>query len=216
MLEYPKIETLYNRDEKTHRVIPEQLRLAEFGNIRRWQITEKVDGTNIRIGLSPDGNVSFNGRTDNAQMPAPLVNYLQITFTAEKLGAVFPAANQDEVLLFGEGYGAKIQKGGIYRRDMAFRLFDVLVGPWWLEPDDIADVAAKLNILTVPFLGEIDILPRTRDDLKTLLGNDGNSTVSIQDQGSGGRAEGIVARTVPLLLTRRGQRLLWKLKFRDF
>lgn len=87
MLEYPKIETLYNRDEKTHRVIPEQLRLAEFGNIRRWQITEKVDGTNIRIGLSPDGNVSFNGRTDNAQLPAPLVSYLQTTFTAEKLGA---------------------------------------------------------------------------------------------------------------------------------
>lgn len=216
MLEYPKIETLYNRDEATRKVIPGQLRLGEFGNIRRWQITEKVDGTNVRIGLSPEGTVSFNGRTDNAQMPLQLMNSLQATFTAEKLCAVFATENRSEVLLFGEGYGAKIQKGGIYRRDMAFRLFDVLVGPWWLEPADIADVATQLGILTVPFLGEIEALPPTLDALKALLGNAGNSTVAIQDQGSGGRAEGIVARTSPLLLTRRGQRLMWKLKFRDF
>ena len=216
MLEYPKIETLYNRNEKTHSVIPGQLRLAEFDNIHRWQITEKIDGTNIRVGLSANGQVICNGRTDNAQLPGPLLSYLQATFTAEKLAAVFNTDDQGEVLLFGEGYGPKIQKGGIYRRDMAFRLFDVRVGPWWLEPDAIADVAAKLNIMTVPFLGEIDVLPQTGDDLKTLLGNNGNSTVALQDQGSGGRAEGIVARTAPLLLTRRGERLMWKLKFRDF
>lgn len=216
MPEYPKIETLYNRDEKTFGVITDKLRLAEFGNIRRWHITEKVDGTNVRVCLSSDGNVSFYGRTDNADMHINLKEYLQKTFLAEKLLAAFDNAKETEVVLFGEGYGAKIQKGGSYRKGMSFRLFDVSVGRWWLEPAAIADVAAKLNILTVPYLGEIENFPRSADDLKTLLGNDGKSTVAIQDGGTGVRAEGIVARTSPMLFTRRGERLMWKLKFRDF
>ena len=216
MRKYPKIETLYNRDEKTYKVIPTELRLAEFSNIRRWQITEKVDGTNVRVELSPEGEISFAGRTDNAQMPVKLLEYLQTTFTVEKLQAVFDKAEGNEILLFGEGYGEKIQKGGIYRKGMSFRLFDVLVGFWWLEPMAIADIASKLNIQTVPLLGEIDSLPQTADDLKALIGHDGNSAVAMQEGGQGGRAEGIVARTSPLLLTRRGDRMMWKLKFSDF
>jgi len=216
MLEYPKIETLYSRDEKTNKVLINKLRLPEFGNIKRWHITEKIDGTNIRVSWSPDGKVSFHGRTDNAQMSAKLVEYLQATFTPENLRRAFETVTETEVLLFGEGYGEKIQKGGVYRKGMSFRLFDVLVGPWWLEPMTIADVATKLGILTVPYLGEIESLPETAEDLKRLLGNNGNSTVALQDGGSGGRAEGIVARTSPLLFTRRKERLIWKLKFGDF
>jgi ATP-dependent RNA circularization protein (DNA/RNA ligase family) len=216
MLEYPKIETLYQRDKTTNKVITNQLRFPEFGNIRRWQITEKVDGTNVRVGLLPEGVVRYGGRTDNAQMPAKLIDYLQQTFTLEQLQAVFKESLESEIVLFGEGYGEKIQKGGSYRQGMSFRLFDVLVGEWWLEPEAIADVATKLGIFTVPILGEIDALPSQADELKQLLGHDGNSTVAIQDGGRGVRAEGIVARTVPMLFTRRGQRLMWKLKFRDF
>lgn len=216
MLEYPKIETLYQRDKATDKVITNQLRLPEFGNIRRWQITEKVDGTNVRVGLLPDGIVRYGGRTENAQMPAKLLDYLQKTFTADKLHPVFKESPDSEVILFGEGYGAGIQSGGAYRQGLSFRLFDVMVGQWWLEPESIVDIAVKLGIFTVPILGEIDWLPSQADDLKQWLGHDGNSTVAIQDGGRQVRAEGIVARTVPMLFTRRGQRLMWKLKFRDF
>ncbi|OQX03017.1 MAG: hypothetical protein BWK80_56635 [Desulfobacteraceae bacterium IS3] len=216
MTEYPKIETLYNRDEKTFKVLIDKLRMAEFGNIRRWHITEKVDGTNVRIFLLPDGSVSYYGRSDNAQMHEKLREYLHETFPSEKLRPAFDAAKENQIVLFGEGYGAKIQKGGSYRKGMAFRLFDVLVGQWWLEPAAISDVAAKLNILTAPYIGEIENLPQSADDLKAILGNDGKSTVAIQDGGTGVRAEGIVARTSPMLFTRRGGRLMWKLKFSDF
>ncbi|HAS51390.1 MAG TPA: hypothetical protein DCS21_06470, partial [Gammaproteobacteria bacterium] len=84
-MEYPKIETLYDRDEKNHKVIVTKTRLSEFENIKRWRVTEKIDGTNIRIILSPEGLLQFRGRTDNAQMSAPLVAYLEATLTLEKM-----------------------------------------------------------------------------------------------------------------------------------
>lgn len=216
MKEFPKIETLYDRDEKTHKVLPDQLRLPEFALIKRWNLTEKLDGTNVRIGLTIDGSVVYGGRTDNAQMPITLAEYLRNTFTPEKMHLAFAdSLGNAEIMVFGEGYGAKIQSGGAYRSGVAVRLFDVLVGEWWLEPPDVLDVAIKLGVATVPDLGETDYLPRSVDDLRTML-KGGASLAALHDGGAGCQAEGIVARTAPLLFTRKGERLLWKLKFRDF
>jgi hypothetical protein len=213
-MEYPKIETLWNRDDRTHKVFPGALRLGEFGNIKMWHVTEKIDGMNVRIILSPDGTVTYTGRTDDAQMPVSLLAYLSQALPLTRLLDVFDIGQ--EVILFGEGYGGKIQKGGNYRPDSALRLFDVLVGQWWLEPEAVADVARKLNVLTVPDLGMIDYLPHTAGELTHIL-NGGHSVVSATEGGNSSyTGEGIVARTVPLLLTRRGERVIWKLKFRDF
>ncbi|MBM3136518.1 MAG: hypothetical protein FJZ89_14805 [Chloroflexi bacterium] len=215
MREYPKIETLYDRDTK-FKVAPERLRLPEFALINRWQITEKIDGTNVRIGMGLDGSVTYGGRTDNAQMPVPLSEYLRLTFTAEKMQAVFAESlGNTEVVLFGEGYGPKIQNGGAYRPTVGVRLIDVLVGDWWLEPTNILGIATTLGVATVPVLGEVVYLPRSVDDLRAML-KGGQSQAAKEDGGAGCQAEGIVARTVPLLFTRRGDRLLWKLKFKDF
>ncbi len=215
-MEYPKIETLYDRDEKTHKVILTKTRLPEFENIKRWRVTEKIDGTNIRIILLPEGSLQFRGRTDNAQMPAPLLAYLEAVLTLEKMQSAFPHRANSPVILFGEGYGEKIQNGGNYRKGVAFRLFDVVVDQWWLEPANVEDIAGKLGIQTVPALPPMDSLPTSPADLAEILGHDGNSPTAIAEGGAGCRAEGIVARTSPLLLTRRGERLMWKLKFRDF
>lgn len=215
-MEYPKIETLYDRDEKTRKVITTKTRLPEFDNIKRWWLTEKIDETNIRILLSPEGSIRFRGRTDNAQLPALLITYLENTFKLEKMQSVFPHTINSQIILFGEGYGEKIQNGGNYRKGVAFRLFDVMVDQWWLEPANVEDIAAKLGIQNPPALGLIDSLPTSTADLADILGHDGKSITAFQDGGVGRRAEGIVARTCPLLLTRRGDRLMWKLKFRDF
>ena len=212
MIEYPKIETLYDRNEKTHKVIPSQLRLPEFGNIKSWRVTEKIDGTNVRISFTPPGKIIFSGRTDNAQMPVKLLDHLLQVFTVDKLSAVFQEA-ETEVMLFGEGYGEKIQNGGNYRAGISFRLFDVLIGGWWLEPDSLVVIAGGLGIETVPYVAQIGSLPETRDDL---LGIIQSSHVATLEKGQEYQAEGIVARTYPLLLTRSGKRLMWKLKFRDF
>jgi hypothetical protein len=211
MIEYLKIETLYDRDPKTFKVMIDRVRLPEFSLIKSWHITEKVDGTNIRVEwLAAEKRLIFGGRTDNAQMPTNLMVYLQETFKPEMF-----ASFENDMILFGEGYGEKIQKGGgNYRKGVSFRLFDVLIGKWWLENDSINDIAYKLNIETVPDLGIITTLPASKFELEVLTQNE--SKVALWDGGAGMIPEGIVARTQPLLFTRKGERLMWKLKFRDF
>ena len=51
MIEYPKIESLYDRDETTHRFKIGEFRCPEFEYLyeNMWSATEKVDGTNIRV-----------------------------------------------------------------------------------------------------------------------------------------------------------------------
>lgn len=210
--EYPKIETLYDRGEG-FKVVNSTLRLPEFALPKRWAVTEKIDGMNIRVCLEADGTVFYRGKTDNAQLPSKLVAYLLEVLPTAKVQAAFPDREGEPVTIYSEGYGAGIQKGGIYRPNMALRIFDVLVGPWWLEPCNVADVAAKLGIPIVPQLGVIDTLPASKADLLALL--HGGAT-TIAEGGGGGPAEGVVARTVPLLLTRKGERLMWKLKVKDF
>ena len=185
-MEYPKIETIFDRDEN-FKVVEGKYRLPEFENIKEWYVTEKIDGTNIRIIYEPQfppkegglrwglahevsyagHTLRFAGKTDKAQLHPNLITYLHKTFTIEKLHEVFPdkhiegePSQYPHVILFGEGYGPKIQTGGNYRKNISLRLFDVFVkdqnnplGGWWLEPDNVGDVATKLGILTVPFLG---------------------------------------------------------------
>lgn len=222
-MNYPKIETLFDRDEETHKVITSQIRRPEFSLIREWLVTEKIDGTNIRIQLNPsEGTVRFGGRTDNAQIPTFLIDHLQDTFTPAKCFGVFDD-DMTDVTLFGEGYGARIQKGGgDYREGVSFRLFDVVVvgsegRSWWLQWKDIEDVAAKLGIQTVPVVGAVTV--SSQFPLEALVhytkAVTGSSKAAMEDGGER-QMEGIVARTEPLLFGRRGDRVMWKLKGKDF
>lgn len=216
MIEYPKIETVYNRDPETFMVTSE-IRCPEFEAVKRWHVTEKIDGTNVRVGIKADGSLFIGGRTDNAQFNPRLLAYLQTTFTIEKLRACFPDwVEGTEVLLFGEGYGPGIQKsGGNYRKDHpAFRLFDVHITakkPLWLEQDSVADIAAKLGVGIAPVYG-FDSLDKCIEYAKEPRA----SFVADEDNGVGCLIEGIVARSVPIMHDRFGNRIMFKLKHRDF
>lgn len=214
MIEYPKIETLFNRDPTNmKRVVVGDLRDPAFGLVDSWLVTEKVDGTNVRIGLDhdEDGNpfVQFGGRTGNAQMPMPLLNVLNETFPVAKVAAAFEPGVS--AVLFGEGYGAKIQKaGGNYRPTPSFRLFDVRVGElWWLNWDAVQDVADKIGIETVPVLG------RNLTTKQAIAKVESFSVVAAVEGNNAVTQEGVVCRTDPLLLMRNCRRLVWKLKATD-
>ena len=155
MKQYQKIQTVYFRDpENSHKTLLEGTwAKPEFELLKDidWICTEKIDGTNIRIMWDGE-NVRFGGKTDNAQIPTILIAALQDTFTNEKMKVCFP--DSDNVCLYGEGYGKKIQKGGNYLPDRAdFILFDVKVGDWWLNRAANEDVARKLGIGVVPIMG---------------------------------------------------------------
>lgn len=222
MIEYPKIETVFDRDPETFKVRPGVFRKPEYLLITNWLVTEKIDGTNVRVGIRMDRGgteVSFGGRSENAQMPMFLLDFLGRTFTADRCTAAFDEAwggeeEPLEVTLFGEGYGPKIQKAGAGYRDAgpSFRLLDVRVGNWWLNWADVDDVARKLEVATVPVLHPGCSFERALELI--------HNASTVQEQEYTGEQvtaqEGIVARTDPLLFDRHGHRVTWKLKGRDF
>ncbi len=76
---YPKIETLYERDPKTFKVT-NKLRHPEFDLVKQWLVTEKVDGTNMRILLNSIGgqSVLYRGKTNNSQIPTRLLDWFDV------------------------------------------------------------------------------------------------------------------------------------------
>jgi RNA ligase len=209
MTEYHKIDTLFERDGQTFVVDPTRLKASVLGTIREWDVTEKIDGTNIRVMLGATGEVTFGGRSDNAQIPADLVRYLIATFPPERLRAAL-WLNPDEpvnVVLYGEGYGPGIQKGGgLYRADKAFILFDVQVaGLWWLDREAVDEIARKMGIASVPYMGRMGL-----DQIVKLV------RVPFPSRIGTATAEGIVARPIETLFDKRMKRIIIKLKTRDF
>jgi hypothetical protein len=207
MNEYPKIETIFDRDPATHGVVWDRWRTPEFEYLQdaHWLWTEKVDGTNIRI-MWDGQRLTFGGRTDNAQIPAFLIDRLRQLFeqkSAERC-SVFGLSN---VVLYGEGYGNKIQKTGhLYLADSQdFVLFDVRVNDRWLEYDGILSVAEGLSIPAVPVVGG------------GCLHNAASMAMGGFDSMWGEfMAEGLVVRPAITLLDRRGNRIMGKIKYRDF
>ena len=205
MREYHKIQSIFKRDEKTHKFLVEDWSLPEFHYLAtaEWEFTEKVDGTNVRVEWDCEG-VAFGGRTDNAQMPTFLLAKLQELFPVEKFAACYP---ETPMLLFGEGYGARIQKGGgNYKADgVDFMLFDVLVGDLWLERCNVNDIAQVLGVGFAPVVGQGDIYDAILVVQEGLYSTFGDF-----------KAEGLVIRPKVELQTRRGHRIISKLKTRDF
>ncbi len=208
MKPYPKICTVFKRDPATkHRtLLPGEYALPEFEFLKDnvWTFTEKVDGTNIRVMVGPGGDVTFGGKTDNAQIPARLVKRLGEMFhpLRGRLAGQFP----DGGCLYGEGFGAGIQKGGgNYQPTQEFVLFDVLVGGWWLELGNVENVADKLRLGIVPIVGE-GTLGAMVDSVRAGFGSYWGDFP----------AEGIVARPNVTLHRRSGERIIAKLKTKDF
>lgn len=207
MREYHKIQSIYKRDEKTHKFIEGRFSLPEFEYLEdnEWEFTEKIDGTNIRIGWNGIG-MKIGGRTENAQIPTFLYSKLTELFTDDKLVSVFPDV-ETEAILIGEGFGAKIQKGGgNYIPDgVDFILFDVLIGDWWLRREDVEGIAQSLGIKSVPILGRgtlTDAVEKIKYGIHSTFGDF--------------LAEGMVLRPTTELKTRSGHRIITKIKHKDF
>lgn len=177
-----------------------------------WVWTEKIDGTNIRI-MWDGKQVRFGGKTDDAQIPTFLLKVLQDTFTVDKMAAQFGQLETDKpapcVCLYGEGYGAKIQKGGNYLPDRTdFILFDCKVDNWWLQRESLEDIARKLEIKIVPMVG--------RGTLLQAVGYAKTGYKSVIAHNKEYLAEGLIMKPSIDLFNRRGDRIVAKIKYKDF
>ena len=205
---YHKIETLYKRDmEGTKRLLEGEFRnpTVEFLKDNIWTFTEKVDGCSIVVFW--DGHrVQFGGHTSKSQIPAHLLDYLTATFSTNEAEQIFEEKfGETEVILFGEGYGPKIQNGGLYRNDVSFIMFDVLISGNYQPRSSVEDVAKAFGIDVVPIIFE-GTLQEGVDFVKTHP----DSTMGTA------KMEGLVGRPKIEMRDRCGKRVIVKIKWEDF
>jgi hypothetical protein len=225
--EYHKINGLYKR----HREGPDKGRFIigdfaapeyEYLFHLDWDWTEKIDGTNCRIlvYVNEDGDVSsvVGGRTANAQLHVDLVKVLDEI--AERLSEYAHDQWYEEVnakqevttytiQLFGEGYGAGIQKGGDYRPDKSFILFDVKIGNSWLSYDNMESVGRQLDLPVVPLYRTGSI----KEAIDIVQPNSGWGSAVAENPEA---FEGLVGVPRVPLFDRRHNRIIVKVKRKDF
>lgn len=205
-MEYHKIQTLYKRDEN-HKIMPQEYTLPEFEYLKhnKWIFKEKIDGMNVRI-IYNGSSIEFRGRTDNAVFPQDLLRKLQQCYSDINLyREIFDTT---PVVLYGEGYGAGIQKvGKTYLEDSKdFILFDIRIGDYWLKWEDVQGISKRLGMQVVKEIGRGSLLA-----LHTLC-----KTKGFESAFPGVVPEGLIAIPEERLNMANGRRIITKLKLRDF
>lgn len=208
MFEYNKIDTVYERDiNGTKKLIEGKFRskAVEFLADCKWVFTEKIDGTNIRVFW--DGHkIQFGGRTERANIPSHLLNKLTDTFCNNETEELFEQTFGEKlVILFGEGYGIKIQNGGNYRPDVGFILFDVMVNGCYLDRYNVEDIAQIFGLEIVPV-----VMCGTIKEAVEFVKTAPDSTIGTA------KMEGLVGRPSVELYENNCKRLIVKIKVCDF
>ncbi len=210
MRKYEKIETIYERSLDGSKSLMSGVwrnpTVAMLKDIP-WDWTEKVDGMNICVHW--DGHtVEFGGRTESAQIPAPLVNRLNELFGGETNAQVFEQLfGEREVYMYGEGYGNKIQGcGKQYIPDgIDFILFDLMIADNYQPRDSVEAAAKAFGVKSVPSVG-----CGTLDEAVAYVKSNPDSFLGNL------KMEGVVCRPVRELRDRCGNRIIVKIKFKDF
>ena len=179
--------------------------------------------------------VRIAGKTDNAQIPPKLKKFMEENYPDEKVFAalglkkfipveewvehkwvtsdgITPSydAIPEIYTIYGEGYGAGIQKaGGNYiSNGVGFIVFDVKVNDIYLLTSARDEIATKLGAPIVPFMGYFTI-----DEAIDFVRKGFKSTIAENKEFI---AEGLVLRTDLGLRNRMGKRLIVKVKYEDF
>lgn len=213
-MEYPKINSLWMREpldsSPKRKLIPGQYSQPEFASITQWRVEEKIDGMNIRIYVHGD-QIEVKGRTQHAKIPPKLRDYFNDPELRQRLSSFLPVP----YILFGEGFGAGIQCGGIYRPTQAFVLFDIYVKRWSTR-EEVYGLAPSLGFDTPHDFGMM-----TEDEIIDLVKSAPSTRYhfdKVWHPNSNRTMEGVVVRSEPLMRfnTQQAQPIMWKLKVRDF
>jgi hypothetical protein len=222
-MEYHKINGLYKRwrkDLHNKSELPDGVNFGDFiiGDFaqqefeylfnNQWIWSEKLDGTNIRIYANWSEQYGIHtfevkGKQNNSSIPKDLLEWIKdwIDKNAQIISNLFVA---EDIILYGEGVGTKIQKVGHNFGSQHFKLFDVYINGFWLQKDNVLDIARKLSLDTpITWTGTIQ---DAIDKVKTLpVSSFGNFTI-----------EGYVGQPIVRLNDAQQKRITTKIKVCDF
>ena len=214
---YHKIDTLFERDEN-FKVNVNKVRRPEFDLIKEWYIEEKIDGMSVgfryyRDSLYDDGIIF--GRTGNTNWNANNRVFMdrQSKDMHQSATEILQDYDLEHLTIYGELYGPGIQNGGSYRDDLGFICFDMTANDTWLNVKDRNTNAERIGV-DVPYhfklFSDIDSVARR-------LANNTQASPQAKLNGKPERmAEGVIGRPPVNLYDQRGNRVMWKLKGRDF
>lgn len=199
-------------------------------------ITEKIDGTNARIILTPDGEFVLGSREELLFAKGDLIGNpaLGIVQALKSAAAALPRPNGEIVVAYAEVYGGKVtaaSKQYTAQQTVGWRLFDIAViadfetlftksaqqlaswrdngGQRFLNEDQLGERARDYGFELTPRLATVEALPAGIPETHEFLKTLLPHTHAALDAGAGGRPEGVVARTP-------SRSAIAKLRFEDY
>ena len=229
MTKYPSIPTYHALGEKG--ALLEETIVFD-GEI---VLTEKVDGTNSRIILFPDGDYVLGSREELLYAKGDLIGNpaLGIVKALKSVAESLPVPHMLTVLYL-ELYGGKVtaaSKQYTSDQSVGWRLFDIAffenplyvlnmpvpsIAAWrdkggqnFLNESQLLEASAEYRLKLTPRLQAIDSLPTDIVETHEFLKQQIPATQVALDPGAGCKSEGIVART-------KDRSTIAKLRFEDY
>lgn len=216
---YQKINTLYKRYKdgpNKGKIIVGYYSLPEFEYLKdnQWNAFEKIDGTNTKLIYFPISHrIKVEGKTEHSanmcgyldfvyKIGNNIIDKLEETFSDEKF------KEGDFVIIYGESYGNKIQSGGRYSKFVKFIVFDIKIGKWYLEKKNSMEICSRLGLDFVPCFGQM-----TLSEAEKMVKEGFHSVVSEDNTLI---AEGLVLTPKVELCSRNGERIIAKIKHKDY
>lgn len=211
---YPKLFSPFIKDDK-FRNTEELIYTLPKGD---WVVTEKIDGTNIRIIITKPN--------DNGEREVLIGTRKLILNTEDKSSQQFMGCLEEvnlyklkeyfkdidsTVVIYGEGYGEGVQTGAIYSSKKNYRVFDIRIGNAYQDWKYVEKVCLDNQLNIVPVLAIVDQIDY--NSCQKILNENQETLIK---GGLGGKCEGYIFKIEPVLLNKYGERLIFKAKFRDF
>lgn len=239
MVKFPKIETIFMRDEITKRITPklrQSSTISALSSISDLVVEEKIDGTNAHLefeynkSLCTQPKIHFCSRSryineneDVMYIRQTLMDVVNVDKLLKWYYQTFCLNHQGEpvnegptVCIFGEVFGYKIQKNDYTTgQDRSFRVFDVKVNTTWLSPIDRDILCSTIGLEPVPTVTtSLTQLPSYEEFYHMLHSSHSQSLVASRF-GRESALEGYIIKPKISMYTNRG-RVIGKIKRTDF
>jgi len=168
---------------------------------------EKIHGTSAHVSWKHESKqvILFSGGEKHAKFAE--------LFDVEKLAAQFKEEfEHDDITLFGEAYGGKCQgMSETYGKELKFIVFDVKIGPNWLDVPNAEGLTEKFGLEFVHY-------NKINTDLKSIDAERDAPSMQAGRVGCGNdkMREGVVLRPLIELTKNNGNRIIVKHKGDDF
>lgn len=227
---YQKILAPFKRETSKSQFVNESLwSKPEFEMLKNceWVWTAKADGTSIKLYWNGD-KVQFFGHTDKSQLSKLTLDYLNKTFGTSEAESVFEGLyGSNEVNVYGE-FCSKEMNEDYGHPDGIFYVFDVqnaTSGKWW-DRNSVEKFAESFNIDAVPIMlkGTIADAVEYVKAINATWNKYFKSEIYQISKcfklycpfSNNAKLEGLVGRLPYELLDANGERIITKVKCRDY